>query len=132
MSREHVELVHRAVAAWNTRDIDRWLELTAPDVEVVFPQDVPEPGPFHGRDELRAWAEGFMTAWDDFEAEVRQAIPVGEQVVVELHQRGHGRETGIEMEQTDWHVFSVRDGRIVRWRAYWTREGALEAAGLRE
>ena len=132
MSQENVEVVNKVIAAWNTRDIDRWLELTAPDVEVVFPRDVPEPGPFHGRDELRAWAEGFMTAWDDFEAEVRQAIPVGEQVVVELCQRGHGRETGIEIEQTDWHVFSVRNGRIVRWRGYWTRAEALQAAGVSE
>lgn len=132
VSRENIELIHRLVAAWNARDMDRWLELSAPDVEVVFPPDVPEPGPFHGRDELRAWAEGFMSAWDDFQAEIRQAIPAGEHVVVELYQRGHGRDTGIELEFTDWHVFSVRDGRIVRWRDYWTRAEAFEAAGLRQ
>lgn len=130
MSRENVEIIHRAVAAWNARDMDRWLEMCAPDVEVIFPREVPEPGPFHGRDELRAWAEGFMTAWDEFELEIRQVIPAGEQVVVEVYSRGHGRETGIEFEQIDWHVFSVRDGTIVRWRNYWTRAEAFEAAGV--
>jgi ketosteroid isomerase-like protein len=35
------------------------------------------------------------------------------------------------MEQTDWHVFSVRDGKVARWRDYWTQAEAFEAAGLR-
>jgi ketosteroid isomerase-like protein len=132
MSRENVEVVHRVVATWNASDIGRWLELCTPDIEVVFPDDVPEPGPFHGREELRGWAEGFMAAWDDFHAEIRQTIPAGEEVVVELYQRGHGRDTGIELDQTDWHIFTVREGRIARWRDYWTRDEALEAVGLQE
>jgi ketosteroid isomerase-like protein len=73
-----------------------------------------------------------MAAWEDFQAEIRQAVPAGEQVVVALYQRGHGRDTGIELEQTDWHVFGVRDGKVARWRDYWTQAEALEAVGLRE
>ena len=131
VSSANVELVRKAIAAWNAGDIDDWLEFFTPDIEVVFPADVPEPGPFHGRDELRAWAEGFMGAWEDFQAEIRQAVPAGEQVVIALYQRAHGRDAGIEMEQTDWHVFSVRDGKVARWRDYWTQAEAFEAAGLR-
>jgi uncharacterized protein len=132
MSRENVEIVRRMVAAWNAGDIDGWLELCAPGIEVVFPPDVPEPGPFHGRDELRAWAEGFMAAWEDFQAEIQQAVQAGERVVVALYYRGHGRDTGIEIEQTDWHVFTIRDGKITHWRNYGTQADALEAVGLSE
>jgi hypothetical protein len=131
VSSENVEVVRKAIAAWNAGDVDDWLEFFTPDIEVVFPADVPEPGPFHGRDELRAWAEGFMAAWEDYQAEIRQAVPAGEQVVIALYQRAHGRGARIEMDQTDWHVFSVRDGKVARWRDYWTQAEAFEAAGLR-
>ena len=132
MSRENEEVVRKVVAAWNVGDVDGWLELCAPDIEVVFPPDVPEPGPFHGRDELRAWAEGFIAAWEDFQAEIQQAIPAGEQVVVALHYRGHGRNTGIEIEQTDWHVFTIRNSKVARWRNYGEQAAALAAVGLRK
>ena len=33
MSQENVEVVHRALAAWNGRDIEAMLALTDPEVE---------------------------------------------------------------------------------------------------
>jgi hypothetical protein len=32
----------------------------------------------------------------------------------------------------NWQVFTLRNGRLVRYRIYGTREEALEAAGLSE
>ena len=33
---------------------------------------------------------------------------------------------------TNWQVFTVRDGRVVRYRMYATKAQALQAAGLSE
>ncbi len=132
MSRENVEVVRRAVDAWNAGDLDSFLELTDENIEVSFPPDVPEPGPFHGRKELRAWAEQFLSAWVSFQAEIREVWPLEENVVLALYQHGRGRDTGIAIERTDWHVMTVRTGRIARWFSRQTRDEALEAVGLRE
>jgi ketosteroid isomerase-like protein len=38
----------------------------------------------------------------------------------------------IELEAPFAAIFHVRNGRIVRWQAFWDRLSALEAAGLSE
>jgi uncharacterized protein len=98
--------------------------------EVVFPPEVPEPGPFRGHAELRQWAEGFLAAWDFHESEVVEIVDAGDSVVAVLHQVGRGIGSGIEMDETDAHVFTIREGRIVRWQNFNELADALEAAGL--
>jgi ketosteroid isomerase-like protein len=102
------------------------------DCEVVFPPEVPEPGPFHGHAELRQWAEGFLAAWESHRAEVVEVIESGDKVVAVLHLVGRGIGSGIEMDETDAHVLAFRDGKITRWQNFNERSDALEAVGLRE
>ena len=40
--------------------------------------------------------------------------------------------SGAEVEMRDWQVFTLREGMIVRYGLFATREQALEAAGLSE
>ena len=42
-----------------------------------------------------------------------------------------GRD-GIEVEAPFAGIFTLRDGKIVRWQAFWDRQKALEAVGLSE
>jgi ketosteroid isomerase-like protein len=102
------------------------------DCEVIFSPEVPEPGPFHGRAELRGWVEGFLAAWDSHYAEVVETIEVGDSVLVMLHLVGRGVGSGIELDETDAHVFTFRGRRITRWRNFNERHEALEAAGFSE
>ncbi len=55
-----------------------------------------------------------------------------DRLVIAITFGGRGRHTGIEVELHPLHVFTVRDGTIVRWQVSLEREQALEAAGLRE
>ena len=65
MSQENVEIVARLVDAWNQAKVEAMLALFDPECEVIFPPEVPEPGPFHGHSELREWAEGFLFTFSD-------------------------------------------------------------------
>ena len=62
-------MVARLVDAWNQANVEAMLALFDPECEVIFPPEVPEPGPFHGHTELREWAEGFL-AVDETDAHV--------------------------------------------------------------
>ena len=46
-------------------------------------------------------------------------------------ERFRGRD-GIEVAQPAGTIFTLRQGKVVRWEAFWNREMALEAAGLSE
>jgi len=133
MSQENVEIVRQLVRAWNDGNVEILLRFFDPNCEVTFRPEVPEPGPFHGHAELRRWAEGFMSAWDTHHAHVVETHDLGGgRVVVSLHLAGRGGGSGVEMEETDAHLFAVRNGKIVRWQNFLDCSEALQAAGLAE
>jgi hypothetical protein len=46
---------------------------------------------------------------------------------------GRGHESGAERRLLMWHVFCITDGLVARRVGpFWTKDTALEAAGLRE
>lgn len=61
-------LADQLLAAWNARDLQRFAELLADDVEWYDPA-MPRP-PVRGRSEARAFAEAVLRAFPDFSYEV--------------------------------------------------------------
>ena len=60
-------------------------------------------------------------------------IDAGEdQVVVVERFGGRAKISGVETEQTEAVVSTIRDGKIARCREFMTRDEALDAAGLSE
>jgi len=53
-------------------------------------------------------------------------------VVVLYRAVGRGKGSGIDLETRFGHVWTVREGRAVRWEILRTPAEALEAVGLRE
>jgi SnoaL-like domain len=54
MSRENVELTHRAIDAFNQRDLDAFLALMDADVEFIA-LEVEMEGGYHGHAGMRRW-----------------------------------------------------------------------------
>jgi ketosteroid isomerase-like protein len=132
MSQENVRLVHRAIDAWNRGDVDAFLSQFDPQCEVIFPPEVPEPGPFHGHTELKQWIDGFLAAWESHRVEVVEVMEAADDVVAVLHMVGRGSGSGVNFDETDAHVFTIRKGSVARWQNFNSRAEALEAAGLSE
>ena len=126
---ENVETVTRLVEAWNRANVDAMLALFHADCEVVFPPEVPEPGPFRGHAELRGWVEGFLGAWEFHRAEVVELTAEDGVVLAMLHLTGRGSESGIEMDEMDAHLFAFRDGKVISWQNFGDRSQALKAVG---
>jgi ketosteroid isomerase-like protein len=131
MSRENVEVVQAANAAWNAGDMDALRELYDPGAIVRAPEGWPEPGPFVGRDAVMRQFEGVRAAFDADSLE-----PIGDfrhaadRVLVRLiwHGAGQGPDSNIE-----WTVvWAVRRGRIFEVEFFWDHAEALEAVGLSE
>ena len=92
-----------------------------------------ELGPLHGKDAVRAWLQDWIDMFDGFWMELVELIDAGGVTVfTEERYGGRARLSGVDTDQANWTVFTIRDGKIAGGREYWTREQALEAAGLSE
>ena len=73
-----------------------------------------------------------MAAWQSHHAEVVETHLARDTVVASLHLAGRGGGSGVEMEEMDAHLFTIQNGRIVRWQNFADHSEALEAVGLSE
>ena len=134
MSQENVEVVKAAYEAFARGGLDRWLEHFADDVEWRSIEGAPDDvGPIHGKDALRAWLQDWIDMFDGFWMEPIELIDTGDDAVVAVERfGGRAKLSGVETDQTETEVFTIRDGKIARGREYATRDEALAAAGLAE
>ena len=104
------------------------------NLPILSPEDVLDDcGPIHGKAEMRAYLQDWFDTFDDFRAEPVELIDAGEdQVVAVLRIMGRAKLSGVETDLTYAALYTIRDGKIARGREYWTKDQALEAAGLRE
>jgi ketosteroid isomerase-like protein len=88
-------------------------------------------GPIHGRDALRAYVQDGLDTFDDFRQEPIEQIDAGDDKVIAVFRiSGRAKLSGVETDLTYAALYTFRDGKIKRGREYWTRDEALEAAGL--
>ena len=73
----------------------------------------------------------FYETFDQVNNYPEEFVDNGEHVMVVSRSRLVGRD-GIEVETHSVQVATIRDGLIVVWRLYKTREEALKAVGLEE
>jgi ketosteroid isomerase-like protein len=136
MSEENVGVVQAAADAFARGGVDGWLEYFTDDVDHQAVEGaIDDRGPIHGKDALRAYAEDWVEMFDDVRFEPVEVIDAGDDTVIAvLRVSGRPKGTSAEAELTlsFASVSTIRDGKIARAREYWTREEALEAAGLRE
>ena len=89
-------------------------------------------GVYRGHDGVRAYWRRWFEAWDELEFEVEDVLGAGDDVVALLHnQRQRGRHSGIWTDLPPYaQVFTLRDGKLVRWRTFPDQASALSAVGL--
>jgi ketosteroid isomerase-like protein len=120
----NVERVRRLWEAWAHGGIDEVIEIVDPDVDWR-----PYGGHgrvLHGAEELRGYMDEFRERGEDVEAEVYSYEAVGDAVLASGHVR-HRSARGLTDTQLHW-LYRFRNGRLVRFDAYTSREEALAAA----
>jgi uncharacterized protein len=134
MSQENVEIVRDAFVAYNRGDLDTLVAYCADDIDYRAAEGaLDDRGPMHGKEAARAYFQDWLDTFDDLKAEPLELIDAAdEQVVTVLRFGGRAKLSGVEADLTFAAVYTLRDGKFVRVREYWTRAEALEAAGLSE
>jgi ketosteroid isomerase-like protein len=125
MSRQNVEVVEAIHRLWNAREATG--DLIDDDLEYVNPPSAIETGTRRGRSALGSVLE----VYPDLRLEVERIVDAGEDVVVVGLVRGTS-PSGVTIEEHQGYVWTVRDGRAVRFRWFPDPLEALHAVGLEE
>ena len=133
MSQENLEMAKAAYRTLSTSgSLDASFEFLARQVEFHLAGAFPDLDPvYRGRDGVRKLNEQLSEPWEQFRLEPDRFIDLGEQVLVLSHFHGKGRD-GIEARLPFAHLWTVRDGLVVRMDAFASHAEALEAVGLSE
>jgi ketosteroid isomerase-like protein len=122
---ERVARLREAYAAYNSGDLASVVERMDEEIEVRPPATSVEPEPFRGRDALLRYFEP-----DLFEFQVAEPLEFleeGDRILVTVHVRAKGRESGIELDDIAFNVWTIEGERAVRFEVFLEREEALTA-----
>jgi ketosteroid isomerase-like protein len=123
VSQENVALVRKIQERWLAGEHAR--DLISEEIEYVNPSYAVEAGVKRGRRTLGAIRE----IYPDFRFEPEEYRDAGDQVVVIGVARGTS-PSGVKAQWRQGYVWTVRDGRAVRFSWFSDPAEALEAAGL--
>jgi ketosteroid isomerase-like protein len=114
------------------RDVEAFLAFMDPDVECVPLLMEPAGASYRGHDGIRRWLDELFGVFPDFSADVQEVRDFGDLLVVAARTQGQGIGSDVPFRASVWQVVEVRDGKVIRWRNYWSEAEALEAAGRRD
>jgi len=132
MSQENVDTVRRAYERV-TADLETPRELLHPEYEVDARDVSPEGAWPRGYDASEEVLREYWGTFEDFRVEIEEVIHADDEQVVDVARDG-GRVKGSDAEVWNrfFHVWTFRDGKIVRLSIHTDRNRALKAAGLSE
>jgi ketosteroid isomerase-like protein len=130
MSQENVEVVTRAIAAINARDIDGYLACCTENVELLLPLAGSE---YLGAVGVKRFFTDIEDIGPDFRIEVQRVQAIGDSNAIAFLRVGAtGRASGIVTGAESANVYDFIDGKISRVRIFLDRHEALKAVGLEE
>ena len=121
------EVVQEAYGAFGRGDIPGVLEKFDEGIEWDVPEAVPHGGHFEGREAVGGFFAGLAERWDDFGIEIDDLVDGGDTVVGVGRAHGNLKGTG-NAEYGFTHVFTVQDGRVVRFHEYVDPDATLRSA----
>jgi hypothetical protein len=134
MSQENVEVVKRAIAAVNDRDVDRYLACCTEDIQLRTPL-APIEGVYEGADAIRRFFADIQDTGPDFRIEIERLDSIApSRVLAFMRVTASGRASGLATatDTPTVNIYDLTDGKIRRIRIFLDRQEALQAVGLSE
>jgi len=121
-------VVRAVYDAISRRDYKNGFALLDNDFEWIEPEQTLIGGRHRGKQEVRDAVKRQLEVFDRFTIEPEEFHERGERVAVPVRQRARGGVSGIEVEIRIGHLWTVRNGKVVRLEVFRAREDACRAA----
>jgi ketosteroid isomerase-like protein len=128
-----IPFLNQVIELYESGGMDAVLAFRPKMGEVIDPEVDWLLGPFgtyHGHRGMVAYMRDWHDLWETYTYVVSRYEDLGDCVLSEAHVRARGRH-GIDVEMRVWHLYEVRDGKIVWQAGYSERDHALHAAAKR-
>ena len=133
MSESNKQVVQRGYEARNAGRIYDWMDTLDPNIEWDLSAYPVEGFPKHGkgRKEFVAGITQYWSVWNDYSQNVKEMLDTGDRVVVVLSEHARERNSDADVQREIASVWTVENGRRVRFQAFGSREEAMRAAGIK-
>jgi ketosteroid isomerase-like protein len=128
--RRPAELVRALYKAIDERDYEAGFALLDDEFEWLEPERALLGRVHRGPDQVRAAIETLLEVFDEFTIEPEEFHEYGQHVAVPIRQRVRGGASGVEVEIRIGHLWTIRDGKVIRLEVFAAREDARKAAEL--
>ena len=125
----NVAIVRRSYVAFAADDMDGVVGDMHPDIVWHQAQGLPHGGVYHGLAEVRRNVFDPLDRdwWSEFTAEPEEFLDAGAEIMVLGRYRGVAKETGRKLDVPFVHVWTLEDGKAVRFRQFLDTAGWVEA-----
>ena len=130
MFAENVDTARRLVAAFNDRDVERFLADSHPDAEIHSLRAQLEGAPYRGHDGIRQMFDDFDEDWEYLRVEIDDFRDAEASVVGLGHLHSRGRASRVDLDVPVAFVWRLQDGKAVYAKLFSEAADALRAAGL--
>lgn len=122
--------VKRGYELWNEGDVGAVSRMWSDDFEWHNDPSWPGQQVYYGRENVVRFLEEEVADIIHLgEIEVQRIVPVGDELVICMLARTRGFESTVDIGKVPvFHVARVRDGQVVRVRAFLDEEAAMAAA----
>jgi ketosteroid isomerase-like protein len=133
MSQENVETIRSGYESFNRGDYEATFEMLDPAIEWQPADRSPFAGTYRGHEAVSRLLKSWLEAFDNLRWEPEDFFDTGgDRIVVFVRQTSRGRQSGAEVAVHVAHLWTMRNGKAVRWQGFPERAAALEAVGLSE
>ena len=127
MSQQNLDLFRDGLSAWNQGDLQGILDMCHPDVVWTFSNRLPDAtGDITGKQAVERFFDRFIADWAQISIRPVRVVDADDEIVAEVEFTAKGRD-GIEVSMRLVHVWTARDGQVIRFRGYATFDEALAA-----
>jgi ketosteroid isomerase-like protein len=132
MAQEGVEIVRRSFEAFNARDVDELVNLSAEDCELLPFRAQLEGVVYRGHEGVRQFVRDMDEDWETFRIDPLEFHDRQARVAVVGRVSAQGRGSSVEIDSIAGFVLELHDRRIRRVTSHSDPEAALEAVGVWE
>ncbi|HVW08517.1 MAG TPA: nuclear transport factor 2 family protein [Bryobacteraceae bacterium] len=126
---ENADFIHSLYAAFARGDIATILAALAPDVDWVCegPASLPFCGTFRGREQVSKFFQALVTTQSDEDLKIDEMYEAGDQVFTISRYTCVVNATGKKIDSRGCHLFTVKNGKVVRFLEIFDSASAVEA-----